>query len=337
VKHSFPTYPTTPEGSTSASESDTSAPAEVTGTTTLVEAMDVDDGSAPKEMEASSVPHPVVTKHQEVSSAVEGLVEPEHGMDVDLPAAEALAVPLQDKSDNPFSLKGIPKLEEFIPKEYFPDFLLVYDPKGVTLSDNRRPESKSKDSETQPQSPPTPRKYKRLYPQFPDSTPSSSSDENASRVASLYFQNKSSSRIGTGNHSAVWRASLRLPHPLTARSRNGHVSVAAKLAFSFKGDRELLDNEGKMYGAFPEHLMEEWCGYNLVTPLRHPVPVGAVVPKFYGYYVPVAGPEVMAEEVKRKHCYDYDDYTAVADDSPILLLEECGTDIIPEKLSDDER
>jgi hypothetical protein len=90
-----------------------------------------------------------------------------------------------------------------------------------------------------------------------------------------------------GNHSVVHRAALRLPVPLSARSPTGEVTVAAKTGFSNEEARRLLLNEGKIYGAFPKHLQEDWCGMNLVAPITHPVPVHAVVPKFYGYYVPV--------------------------------------------------
>lgn len=77
--------------------------------------------------------------------------------------------------------------------------------------------------------------------------------------------------------------------PDASNNANGDpcVSVAAKLALINSADRELLENEGRIYDAFPEHLQESYCGYNLVDPMDHPVPVGACVPKFFGYYVPV--------------------------------------------------
>ncbi|EPQ53121.1 hypothetical protein GLOTRDRAFT_79187 [Gloeophyllum trabeum ATCC 11539] len=102
------------------------------------------------------------------------------------------------------------------------------------------------------------------------------------------------------------------------------VTVAAKTAFPAHDPRWLIRNEARTYDKFPQHLQEEWCGYNLVTPIRYPVPVGAVVPKFYGYYEPFeqhAGPH-KAEWEKR---------------SPILLLEECGSPIEPKNFSLDER
>ncbi|KAF7311562.1 hypothetical protein MKEN_01058800 [Mycena kentingensis (nom. inval.)] len=68
------------------------------------------------------------------------------------------------------------------------------------------------------------------------------------------------------------------PAPPTATVR-----VCAKL--SKQGDRH-LEREAKVYQALPAHLAEHYSGYNIVRPSREPVPVGAVVPQFYGYYLP---------------------------------------------------
>ena len=75
-----------------------------------------------------------------------------------------------------------------------------------------------------------------------------------------------------------------------------------------------------MYNLFPEHLTQDWCGYNLVHPIKYPVPVGPVVPKFYGYYVP-KGHEETDEDAP----------------SPILLMEECGDPVKPHKFNADAR
>lgn len=42
-----------------------------------------------------------------------------------------------------------------------------------------------------------------------------------------------------------------------------------------------------MYTAFSKHLEESSCGYNLVVPMDHLVPVGACVSETFGYYVSV--------------------------------------------------
>ncbi|KAI0688594.1 hypothetical protein BC835DRAFT_1256903, partial [Cytidiella melzeri] len=146
------------------------------------------------------------------------------------------------------------------------------------------------------------------------------------RVAHLHLAQQN--RFGVGHHSLVHHAPLTLPEPLTAHSRNGRVTVAAKSAFRVRSARTLLHNEAKMYNAFPRHLSEDWCGFNLVTPMKHPVPIGPVVPKFYGYYVPVRiedGKEVLCDEIDP------------SSNSALLLIEECGKPVEPAKFTADMR
>ena len=105
------------------------------------------------------------------------------------------------------------------------------------------------------------------------------------------------------------------------------VSVTAKLCLPRRDedddDHEYhLANEGKLYQKFPGHMFEHWNGYNLIPPVRYPTPVGAVVPQFYGYYLPDEENEPMKEG----------EYM-----SPILLLEHCGVQVDPKKLSLDDR
>ncbi|KAJ7019878.1 hypothetical protein C8F04DRAFT_1014895 [Mycena alexandri] len=93
-----------------------------------------------------------------------------------------------------------------------------------------------------------------------------------------------------------------------------------------------------MYDAFPKHLQEDWCGLNLVAPITHPVPVGAVVPKFYGYYVPVREDnEKRDEQIALQNFKRSPGYKAWDRLSPILLLQECGSPITPGNFSADER
>ena len=99
-------------------------------------------------------------------------------------------------------------------------------------------------------------------------------------------------------------------HPLTTKVR-----VTAKL--SVKHDKH-LDREAKNYQQFPKHFFEHWSGYNLLPPIHDPVPIGPLVPQFYGYYIP--------KEVKTGRYL-----------SPILLLEDCGKPIHPEGLSIDDK
>jgi hypothetical protein len=101
--------------------------------------------------------------------------------------------------------------------------------------------------------------------------------------------------------------------PVTAK-----VSVAAKLSIQYD---EHLVREAHNYQSFPSDLFEHWNGYNVIAPLHDPAPVGAVVPQFYGYYVP-------EKETNAKTS----PYL-----SPILLIENCGIPIKPKTLNKDDR
>ncbi|KAG7442741.1 uncharacterized protein BT62DRAFT_1079115 [Guyanagaster necrorhizus] len=192
----------------------------------------------------------------------------------------------------------VQKLEERIPEEYFPDILLVNDPSGFTMSDVpflSRPSRM------------LPVRYKRVWPKLKrDGEPATLFNNDLHCSSAFHWTLTQAERyaasecrriatldlsgaplLGKGGHSAVRKAGIRLPVPLTTQTGDPHVSVAAKLAFSLSEDRELLENEGRIYDAFPDHLQESYCGYNLVASMDHPVPVGACVPKFFGYYVPV--------------------------------------------------
>lgn len=189
----------------------------------------------------------------------------------------------------------MPKLEEFIPKEFFPDILLVNDPDRHTepssYGASRHQATGKQHFEA------VPKRYKRIWPKLPRDealwrkiSSSGSSPEALSKVETPHLNMASldlasAPVIGTGHHSSVYRARLRLPQSLSANTPTGEVTVAAKTAFYNHEARELHRNEGRIYDAFPEHMMEDWSGLNLVSPIVNPVSVGAVVPKFYGYYV----------------------------------------------------
>ncbi|KAF9785305.1 hypothetical protein BJ322DRAFT_989382, partial [Thelephora terrestris] len=156
--------------------------------------------------------------------------------------------------------------------------------------------------------------YERLYPSF-------SRDWSADRFAEDPLTAELSldpeEVVGVGNHSNVYRATLTLPKGLSGRTPDGKITVVAKTAFPHSNHRALLHNEAKIFGSFPRHFSEEWCGYNMVSPLSWPVPVGPIVPKFYGYYLPTG-------ENRDKL-------------SPILLMEECGNPVDPDILTPDQR
>ena len=108
--------------------------------------------------------------------------------------------------------------------------------------------------------------------------------------------------------------------PLTCTTR-----VIAKI--SIKGDTH-LSKEAKNYQSFPDHFFEHWSGFNLVSPIHDPVPVGAVVPQFYGYYEPDSDQTPIDDKGKhRKSKYL----------SPIMLLEECGEQVDIDQLNIDDR
>ncbi|KAI0343573.1 hypothetical protein BDW22DRAFT_1328208 [Trametopsis cervina] len=163
-----------------------------------------------------------------------------------------------------------------------------------------------------------PIKYRRKYPKLNSKYRGGADVDGSENVAHLYLHPEN--RLGVGSHSTVYHAALQLPAPLTARTPNGRVRVAAKVSPHLGHvDEEMLCNEAEMYNAFPKHLAEDWCGYNLVPPDPHPVPVGAVVPKFYGFYEP------------------YNIHGRSQRPGPILLLEECGEQICADSLTQDQK
>jgi hypothetical protein len=191
-----------------------------------------------------------------------------------------------DFDESLYDTKGVPKLEEFIPKEYLPDVLIVHDRDNLTSYG-------IKDSIT--------RRYVRRYPTHDPTTPT--------KEAHLYLSK--SQEFGRGSHSSVFRACFLLPPPLTAPSSpNKCVTVAVKRASQTWKHVNMLLHEGKIYNQFPTHLQESWSGYNMVPNLFEPVPIGPVVPKFYGFYVPNTTEVAVEGESPTK--------------SPLLLIEECG-------------
>ncbi|CCM06631.1 uncharacterized protein FIBRA_08911 [Fibroporia radiculosa] len=245
-----------------------------------------------------------------------------NAMDIDTDGASASAsAAASNENELQCSIEDLPRLQEFIPREHFPDILMVHDPDELTQGEEVEPNSDCKEDE---KSHTAPIKYKRVWPTCDDPTGGEalnmrSGDE--ARTAHLYLS--ANSRIGVGHHSFVYRAALTLPHPLVAESSTGQVTVAAKLAMPRLSAREMLRNEADIYNKFPKHLMEDWSGYNLIKPVRYPVPVDAVVPKFFGYYIPESS-ESSASSPE-------------SGPSPILLLEECGTPIEARWLSLDEK
>ncbi|KAF7331045.1 hypothetical protein MVEN_02444800 [Mycena venus] len=204
---------------------------------------------------------------------------------------------------DPFQVNGFPKLEETIPSQYLPRLLCVHDPDGRASGTDSTNEMAH---------------YKRIYPE-PQSDPKEHSSPDPRHTGHLYLTRQS--RIGCGHHSNVYRASFKLPELVDAGS-TGPVALVAKVAVPRREAREFLQHEATTYNSFPEHLAQEFSGYALVPGIKYPVPVGAVVPKFFGYYIP------------ENSGYDADN---IAEPSPILLLEECGEPIDPQSLLHDNK
>ena len=198
------------------------------------------------------------------------------------------------------------RLEEHIPRQFLPDRLIVTDPFGLAFG-----AGKKRGEEPEPE----PWVYERLYPSPRDLSADRLSEDHV--TAELYLDASKSQVVGVGNHSNVYRATLTPPKGLSARTPDGKVTVVAKTSFPHSEHRALFHNEAKIFDSFPKHLSEEWCGYNIVSRLSWPVPIGPVVPKFYGFYMPTG-------EKKDKL-------------SPIMLMEECGTPVNPQKLTPEQK
>ncbi|KDQ22632.1 hypothetical protein PLEOSDRAFT_1087208 [Pleurotus ostreatus PC15] len=272
------------------------------------------------------------------------------------------------------------KLEELIPASFYPDVLIVNDPRGITEGKRVLDPAEGADALES-----LPRHYKRVWPDVDRlKYPALPAPGNVA-----YLNLAGAPHLGHGSHSSVHRASLRLPGALAGMTTDGSVSVAAKIAFPITGARAMLDHEAEMYtrvygpaddddmvlGHSPalgtkneenekdgeaedkeeldparhRHLMEHFTGFNIMTPhLAHPVPVGAVLPKLYGYYIPCEESEAFVRARKTdKNPEDYwrtRDYGSAEKNkppknllSPILLMEDCGTPINPRAMSIDDR
>ncbi|KAI0649765.1 hypothetical protein C8Q79DRAFT_901234 [Trametes meyenii] len=202
---------------------------------------------------------------------------------------------------------------------------MVHDPDNAT----NQPKN-TKDGEAKPI------KYIRHYPTFKRDDGGDTSAEGTStepRVAQLYLSK--ANRFGAGNHSYVYRAPLTLPEPLSAHSPTGQVTVAAKLSYARCTAHNLLRNEARVYNSFPKNIQEEYCGYNIVPQCRFPVPAAPIVPKFFGYYLPVDGRGNVLDNHHDK-CSEREP-CSVSWPSPILLMEECGNPVEPSQFTLEQR
>ena len=105
-----------------------------------------------------------------------------------------------------------------------------------------------------------------------------------------------------------------------------------------------LDRESVDYQAFPDHFFQHWNGYNVVSPLYEPVPVGALVPQYYGHYVPDEDiplrkekRAVVVDEVGQSDMCDVCGREEFHYPSPIILMEICGSPIRIDALNIDDK
>lgn len=195
------------------------------------------------------------------------------------------------------------KLEESISPDLLPEILIVKDPKGKTKY--------LTEVETIGQA----TRYKRVYPRVQ----SDASSEATSLRSEATLDFTDAQPMGTGNHSRVFRTRLHLPVPLTARSQSGAVYVIAKTSLSDALSHDMLRHEAKFYAkVIPSYMSEDWTGYHFVADTMYDdgdgvLPVVAVVPKFYGFYVP--------EHWVHRGLV-----------SSIMLIEECGVPVEREEL-----
>lgn len=124
-----------------------------------------------------------------------------------------------------------------------------------------------------------------------------------------------------------------LPTPPTAKFR-----VMAKL--SLEGDYHLW-SEARNYQTFDQHMFEHWSGLNKL-PEENLCSVGALVPQFYGYYVPQLKDDEKEGHVTRNCSIQGDNQTEGGEEmpkvirgylSPILLIEDCGESVSFRQLS----
>ncbi|KAI6101863.1 hypothetical protein F5141DRAFT_273012 [Pisolithus sp. B1] len=180
-------------------------------------------------------------------------------------------------------------------------------------------------------------------------TPSSTSDSEGLPVFRVYCPNLRWQTPSTRCSHFTFHTNRPVP-------RTSVFQVAAKL--SIQHDTHLA-REAQNYQAFPDHFFQHWNGYNLIRPIHNPVPLHALVPQFYGYYVPVE--EVALSTPSNENAMNVDKEKATAEAateamhtdkvpdenaskrrpppylSPILLLEHCGQPVHLSSLSEDDR
>ncbi|KAI0366521.1 hypothetical protein BV20DRAFT_640466 [Pilatotrama ljubarskyi] len=237
-----------------------------------------------------------------------------------VPAVKALAPQTSSADANsehsrlelqhPFSLAGLPKLEQHIIPEHLPEELFVFDRGDITGRHPRRPE--------------TALRYVRAYPRVPGSKTRASESGVPLRRGYLFLDPEN--RVADGRRSAVHRAPLVAtlgPKSATGSAPPKRVAVVAKTAKGSCRSHHLLRQEGKVYSSLP---------LRAGPPESEPL-----VPRFYGLYIPVDS-EGRRLGGKHPHCDGYIHADcAVEWPTPILLMEDCGAPVPLEEMKNAER
>ncbi|RDX54320.1 hypothetical protein OH76DRAFT_1314875, partial [Lentinus brumalis] len=255
-----------------------------------------------------------------------------------------------------YSVAGLSPLDMYVLETRLPDELLVHDLHNIT---GRCPDSR------------TPVRYVRAKPvtegpeQYVISAWGTDKAPQNPNVAHLYLAE--GNRLGEGHHSTVFRApfSVRLEGASDTARR---VTVAVKTTSAECGAHYMLHQEAAMYTSFPRDFMEETHRpsptlanfvpnapeQGLADETYLPSPTSAlnvaadndaehsepailppVVPKFYGYYLPV---DDDGNFFGRTHINCKEDGTCDVDwPARLLLVEECGAPIEPEDFTHDQR
>ncbi|KAI1796587.1 hypothetical protein LXA43DRAFT_986205 [Ganoderma leucocontextum] len=200
---------------------------------------------------------------------------------------------LPPNSSRGYCLDGLSPLETVVPDELMPDELVVHDLFNLTRRHRYSPIKPAV-------------RYRRAMPLTDGPTqlvrPATEPTESLSqhRVAHLYLPEN---RLGVGNHSTVFRAPFELRLDPTS-GECARVTVAVKTAAADCVSHRMLHQEALMYTAFPRTFMEEssqglsgahadvghgqsQCLNGKGRRRRGPKILPAVVPKFYGYYLPL--------------------------------------------------
>ncbi|KAG5641724.1 hypothetical protein DXG03_004383 [Asterophora parasitica] len=127
------------------------------------------------------------------------------------------------------------------------------------------------------------------------------------------------------------------------------VRVVVKLS---NPDNLHLERGATNYQLFPRHMFETWSGLNALPPMHDPFPIEALVPQLYGYYVRQPeeddGEDFVADEGGDEEDDEKETLQGEGDTkwrkppcattrepigylSPILFLEECGTQVKPDE------